>query len=561
MVSDALDVFECFYKLGFAKKLALYYTSWSYHFEMQNNYKKAMNVVKLGIKNEAQPMSELSRTLIYLQVITMRSVSANDDTESNKRKALNNLKGIKGSDGKLVAPIKRYGNAVKENNCSNKAGTSTSEKNNVPNAQLKIFDENNEPVAGSSSQCQATDLIAANNQENDRKPEKWSENKLSLKKINKAVDNFEIYVETDNNKKIESNEQISPKPDSTNECHPIARFESEEQLKKYIWFPLMNEIYKNNTEYSIEELRYEKWLKAQAAHFSKKEIPMCFNNADETLPKQSTSTIVRGYFNGPLSTTVYNETQSQMDRSKFFTDNDYENDKKFDIYCEPSFCIPATDNNSNVQENLESKPKNKLDITLSVLKDDEFRSCSSSTPTMNKTFKRSANLALRHFSNPNFVTGITTKLSTIVETSREEYSKSSSSSSGTMSTTGCLTQRKPFANTENINPFDSQFHSILLNSLSDPVEFRKKFFKRKLPLPEFKFQKSYKCDNNFIKLINQIASSIYQVKSLQDIDSEEEPMLYSMKVHQSLNYWEFYIYDELERCMFNKMNSYDIVSV
>lgn len=565
-VRDPLNVFECFYKLSFARKLALFYINWSFHFEMQNNFKKAINVIKLGIKNQADPAADLTRTLNDLQVKTMRYVANKEEPDpSTQRKALNNLKAKTTTSGKTVAPVNRYGSLVKPNHGLKNQSSSS----NTPNETLKVFDENGETAKTFADPVVASKKIELIEQENERKPGKWTENKLSLKKkVTRADSDFEIYEESEN-PPPSSCAPTDEKPKAVKDDYPIVRFESQDQLKKYVWFGMMAEIYKDNTEYSFEELRYQKWLEKQLQQLNIKTKESFSPAESTTIQDGCTSQYIRNkFFNGSLSTTVFHDyTQQQFDeKTRDISDNENEN-ANFEILADASVYKPKIPAKIPEQSAPEPKkppvvslPPPEFEVTNMTFKvEKDLLTCSSSTPVLNKSLKRCSNLMVGRYNNPNFVTGITSNLCTIVETSREEYSKSSSSSSGTINSTACQTQRKLFINTDNVNPFEKNFHTLLLGSLSDPVEFRKGFLKLKQPLPMPKLHKHYKCDDTAVKLGQQISPSIYEI-FVEPLNNKSEQKIGSLKLCNQLNFWEFYIYDELERCLCKKTNGTDIVS-
>ncbi|OTF83313.1 mitotic checkpoint serine/threonine-protein kinase BUB1 beta-like, partial [Euroglyphus maynei] len=72
LVTTPIQFFKVVFKQNFGKKLSRFYIEWSYHLEMQHKYKKAIQVIKIGIENGAEPLSSLTRTLNDLEVRTMR---------------------------------------------------------------------------------------------------------------------------------------------------------------------------------------------------------------------------------------------------------------------------------------------------------------------------------------------------------------------------------------------------------------------------------------------------------------------------------------------------------
>ena len=174
--------------------------------------------------------------------------------------------------------------------------------------------------------------------------------------------------------------------------------------------------------------------------------------------------------------------------------------------------------------------------------------------------------------NVNFVGGLTAKLSPIVETSREYNSKSSSSSSGTMSTTGGTTsaalsrRQRLLSGVDNIDPFDVQLTYKLLETLAEPIDSRKGFFRVKKKLPKMKQRETLlKLGTDSYSVVRLVATGAYaQVYSAQIDDTTDSfnsdytsnstglskyvsPKWFALKVAKQANEWEFYICDELHK--------------
>src|SRR5690606_35852024 len=95
------------------------------------------------------------------------------------------------------------------------------------------------------------------------------------------------------------------------------------------------------------------------------------------------------------------------------------------------------------------------------------------------------------------------------------------------------------------------------------VEFRKNFYKINATCPPCKTGIKLKLDSKHFYLMQLIAgqplADIYRLVQIgNDDDGESELQFCSLKVCKELNYWEFYIYDELERRLFKAET--DIVS-
>lgn len=532
IVANPQDVFKVFYKQNFAKKLSTFYIEWAYLFEMQNKYKQAIQVIKLGIENEAEPLSRLKQILNDLEVRTMRFVISNPEEPVSERKALNKLKTIKDSEGKSSAPVKRT--LIEDNNGIDKIFSDNIPKNdNVP---VKIYTENetasHPPVDNDNEEINKF-YFNQKLKENEMKTHQWKGNKLDIKKAQtKNIEKFEIFCD--------SNNDIAKNTHSDEPKYPVVIFGDKEKLKGWILYDRIDEIYRNGTEYSLEEIKYQKWVEDQELKKQKPNAPVVdLKNSEPETAKllfsdtKNLSQMISSLFNGTLCKTM---NQTHLERSPT-------TQEKFEIFQDDQKKLGSTFNENN-----------------------ELKSCSSSTPFQNKTLKLQQNLAMLPLNNKlNYVDGITVKLSPIVELSREEYSKSSSSSSSSSSSgtiMSSLTTKKVLLY-DNIDPFDSYNRKKILSAISDPVEFRMGYYKKNQILPAFNlyqffefFGQNYIIDNGCKSNTNEF----YVFERLSnDLDMITSNSKRFIKLSRCLDYWEFYIYDELKRRLFQNNCGTDIV--
>lgn len=505
IVTDPLSVFEFFYKVGFAKKLSKFYIDWSFYLEMQNNYKKALQIIKMGIQNEAQPKADLNRTLNYLEVRTMRFVITNPDECT--RKGLTNLKTIS-KHGNISAPINRT-----STNFTSGLKNIINKNANETNATFQIFVENDD-----AAQLEVDNINSKNFKselkENEIKLEKWRGNKLNLKTLNNTnTEKFEIYDEL--------NENSKPTIEKKNS---VAIFEDESKLKHYIWYDKIKEIYRNGTEYSFEELKYDKWLQEQSKTQKKFE-----NDSIETNTKEHDATkrfiedtknesqLIRTYcFNGTI-----HQSRLEFDRSNTINDTTTFEENNFQIMKDNQTC-----NNFNILQTNDFKPQ-------------LFSTAVIQHSIINKG-----------------------RLSPIIETSREDYSKSSSSSSGTSSSAG-LTSKISFNTFENIDPFNAEYRKIILSTIFETIELRKGYQKVDTKMDQFGFLTRFNMNKHLYIITSEIfKSDLQEIYSFVKLASDDDLDLdfQSLKIYHKLDYWEFYIYDELEKRLIYNNSSPDVVS-
>lgn len=565
-VNKPLDYFQLFYKSGFGKRLSQFYISWSFYYENQNNFQKALKIIHGGIHNNAQPKDDLTKALNDLEVRTMRHAMSNpEESESaNQRKALNNLK-IKVTGGKADAPVNRE-KAVSQSSALKKPANKL---NNTESNQIFIFCDENESQTNRVSATPLMELKTSDEtQENKRDPGKWNENKLKVKsQIARQVNCFEILedpVESTEQKTANSkpNKEIKKcqtketivevktttvkpwnRPTSMN--FPVAKFEALEDMKKYIWFDLKNQMYRNNTEYSFEELRAEKWFKekkkckelesvVQEEKITDKQLEKSLADTTTCYTLNKTDAVRELFFNGSVSV-----DQSQS----IFVLNEKKNDSikvnNFEIFSDTTKLDNTINNDNDENKTLNNDQFNSEcnEFTIFGIKEKD-----SSTPCKSG-FK--VPLSRAQFKNhPNFVTGITAKLETINEVSRESQSSKSSSSSSGMSTTGGNNTAIKFSLPEQFNPFESEIKIQLLKSLSDPVEFRMGFASFKTPFPEITTKSNFVYGLNEFVILRPIASSL-KWKMFHSLISPDQN--YILKVCDAACNWDFYIRDELER--------------
>ncbi|XP_075679771.1 uncharacterized protein LOC113794314 [Dermatophagoides pteronyssinus] len=516
LISNPIDVFKFFYKKNFAKKLSRFYKEWSYQFEMQNKFKQAMKVIKLGIDNGAEPISALTRTLNDLEVRTMRFVTttATDEEQTNERKALNKLKPLKDSSGKIVkAPITRT--CTLKNNDGIRKISNIDPKSNQQQQQnvepkFEIFTENeiDDDDQPPLPPPQSDDLKISNQQisvkENEIKTDQWKGNRLDLKKkklplsANKQ-EKFEIFCDSNNvavssSSSSDNNVDKQQQQNNDDQKYPVVIMDNKEKLKGWILYDRIDEIYRNGTEYSLEELKYKKWLANQEEKLLKEKEKLAEKDANEKVV---------------ATAAAVNEIEKQ------------------------------------------NQPESEEKTTLFFY---------------NQQQKQRLNLNKPTFFNEN-----TGHLSPIVELSREEYSKSSSSSSSSSSATISYVGTKKVLifinNNNNLDPFDLKNRQKILSKISDPIDFRTGYHKisgQKLP-KIFIGQIFQNFNQKFILLPydnhndddhdNNDEEFYLYARPILDDQNQSDFSINSMKLSRKIDYyWEFYIYDELRKRL--KQNKY-----
>ena len=294
--------------------------------------------------------------------------------------------------------------------------------------------------------------------------------------------------------------------------------------------------------------------------------------------------LVRDLWNGTLA----NQTADSHETNAKIEINADINKTKEKVQKNEPFAIYADTTLSKTEDKMH-RPRESvgfIDYTIALPKTEQTffanTNCAS-TPVGDKSKKSEERYNLADIpslqNNYNFIGGLTAKLSPIVETSREYNSKSSSSSSGTsgMSTTGgqVLSRRvRALSGVENINPFDVNLLNQLLESLFEPISYRKGFYRTNESLPKIKpMETLLKLGPDYYKIYKLIATGAYaQIFTAQiDATANEENDSYSinkymsqnwfaLKVAKEANEWEFYICDELHKRLYRSKCVPDIVS-
>ncbi|OTF78689.1 hypothetical protein BLA29_009377 [Euroglyphus maynei] len=151
--------------------------------------------------------------------------------------------------------------------------------------------------------------------ENEMKTDLWRGNKLDLKKTQpNNVEKFEIFCDSSNVDNTISNDMK----------YPVVIFGDKEKLKGWSLFNRIDEIYRNGTEYSLEEIKYQKWLNKQELRPEQQKPVASKNNviAKNSEPEtgkflfndtKNISAIVSEFFDGTLYKTM---NQTQLEKSK-----------------------------------------------------------------------------------------------------------------------------------------------------------------------------------------------------------------------------------------------------
>ncbi|XP_017483414.1 PREDICTED: mitotic checkpoint serine/threonine-protein kinase BUB1 beta-like, partial [Rhagoletis zephyria] len=284
-----LQLFKIFCKEGFFRQFAQFYVTFAYSYEMAGETRKAVDALKKGLQERAEPQSELTSALADLQVRTVRQMVAHPEamlesaskTSNNHRKALTGLKAKVDRHGVAEAPVRRVGHAALASNGGGLRAAATV-PGNPPlssaaksNEQLRILSDENliieapvppvprTPLATSSisSRSSSSSLAAAegvavpppsvplvkDNKENEREPGKWSENKLNIKGMRKraplssssAVTPAFAILEDNNTAPAPAEQLSSASKVSTSQQKPpiaaekpiaVAKFEDEEAM-------------------------------------------------------------------------------------------------------------------------------------------------------------------------------------------------------------------------------------------------------------------------------------------------------------------------------------------
>ncbi|KAH9388499.1 meiotic sister chromatid cohesion, centromeric [Tyrophagus putrescentiae] len=519
-----LQLFKIFCKEGFFRQFAQFYVTFAYSYEMAGETRKAVDALKKGLQERAEPQSELTSALADLQVRTVRQMVAHPEAmeqqsaSKSNRKALTGLKAKVDRHGVAEAPVRRVGHAALASNGGGLRAAATVPGNPPPsstsksNEQLRILSDENliieapvppvprTPLATSSISSRSSSSsslapaegvavppppvpLVKDNKENEREPGKWSENKLNIKGMRKRAP-------------LSSTSSSSATP-------AFAILEDNNAPRRRRAVVLGEQSFYQSTKPPPPTAAAEKPI--AVAKFEDEEA-MSNTDGATTMVTHGATSIVRDFYNGTLNSSSFNEsagagltnatlqqTMAEAGEAKITTTATRNASppaalhKSFAIFSEtmmaanaaaveayesPDSTAPNLDieqgqnevNNQQQQQQHQLQESTMMEVgdenngigngnevtfatmttTTMTFKEDDLlrRSGASSTPCAERgaaaaaagaSFKRPTNMTVTRLqSHPNFVTGITAKLSPIIETSRE-YNKSSSTSSASSS--------------------------------------------------------------------------------------------------------------------------------
>lgn len=578
ILTNPMDAIKALHKIGFGRKLAGFYIAWSFFFESQNNSADAAKVLKIGLKYEAEPAADLKKALEDLEVRIMRNVMNNSPEQEKtdgERKALNCLKTRKLAGGKLEVPVIRQGNYSSSKQPLRTLSVATSERKT--NAPLQVFTDENEGDADAEINDAKDVKSLFKNPENEIKAGKWTDNKLKTRSHRtQGGPKFSVYCEDEkedeNNITVAMKENADavpvasvattkivnqPKVAEKEQVWPVAKFESDKEMKKYCWYHLKDEIYRDQTEFSFEELRFAKWLETKKAMIAGPSPNQSMAKGGfESMVGEHTNMLRYQFWEGTLNANEVTTTECAPYARSYLNDTTVcepeKNVHAFKIFEETTTQVmPNIAANLKMEEGCENgddENANKLENTLSVTglqKAFDVRPCS--TPNSSRLLHGYRS----NFPSRNFVVGITEKIpymSPVIEVSREsnQYKSSSSSSSGST----ILNTPHRSSDNASINPFDQLHRSNILEKLSTPIELRQGYQVVKELLPAMDINEIIAIDHNQttqeMVIIKQElkTSSIERYKAgVNNVNSK----LYTLTIYRGLNYWEFYILDELKK--------------
>ncbi|XP_053212201.1 mitotic checkpoint serine/threonine-protein kinase BUB1 beta-like [Panonychus citri] len=264
-LSEPLEKYDSLFAKKVFTKLASFYIDWSWLFETAGNFKEADNVLDRGLLIGAEPQDEITTARVQLQTRLAKKIVCGEmetTTEEPQRKALIGLKPRIKKDV-AIAPVDRV-SSIKIGS-QGLASSSTKSSNSIP---LIYVDEENMTPDQIMPTGSVKSSIVTDTKENSMKPGKWSDFRIKKKPIAVPRSEFVIYEEEDEDKTVTGDSPLNATISAdvfkvkkrNDDSPPLVK---PENLANQKFYCDLDRMYIGGTEYSFEEIRYKKFIKAK----------------------------------------------------------------------------------------------------------------------------------------------------------------------------------------------------------------------------------------------------------------------------------------------------------
>ncbi|XP_053603398.1 uncharacterized protein LOC128671163 isoform X2 [Plodia interpunctella] len=301
-LSNPLEIYQRLYNTGIGVECSEFYRAWACYCEESGDYKKANQVYMLGLQAKAQPLDELEQAHMNFQLFFAQRMLHDDSPTKRKaasalaetRMALTSLKSFKRRNIASV-PVQRVGENVR----STVPGIVRQQHydNRMPNSNVMVNVFEDAPSTSHAAIPVAEDpgpaslVQACANVENEKEVGVWTNPKTRMVHSNVVPHQplpFTPYEDQEDEMRLPPNHMAYCADDLVFNV-PLSVPDPPDPTK----IPCYNktEVYINETEYSLEEIRSRKYnlvktVKTETAEL-KEEQPNFSNNINATLAQCS----------------------------------------------------------------------------------------------------------------------------------------------------------------------------------------------------------------------------------------------------------------------------------
>ncbi|XP_032512468.2 mitotic checkpoint serine/threonine-protein kinase BUB1 beta-like [Danaus plexippus] len=295
-LSNPLEIYQRLYNTGIGVECSEFYRAWACYCEESGDYKKANQVYMLGLQAKAQPLDELEQAHMNFQLFFAQRMLHDDSPTKRKaasalaetRMALTSLKSFKRRNIANV-PVQRVGDSVK----SSLPGVVRQQAvdNRLPNSNVMVNVYEDAPSTSrgvvTAEDPGPASLVQACNVENEKEVGIWTNPKTKMVHTNVVPHQplpFTPYEDMDDDLKLSSKHMPYCLDDLTFNV-PLCVPDPADPTK----IPCYNkaQVYFNDKEYSLEEIRARKYNVQKAVKTENVQVQETYKNINETLAQCS----------------------------------------------------------------------------------------------------------------------------------------------------------------------------------------------------------------------------------------------------------------------------------
>lgn len=303
-LSNPLEIYQRLYSTGIGVECAEFYRAWACYCEESSDYKKANQVYMLGLQAKAQPLDELEQAHMNFQLFFAQRMLHDDSPTKRKaasalaetRMALTSLKSFKRRNI-ASAPIQRVGDTVKSIVPGVIRQHAGNFDNRMPNSNVMVNVYEDGPSTSRASipvpeENETASLVqACSNVENEKEIGIWTNSKTKMVHANVVPHQplpFTPYEDESHVLRLPPNHMTYCTDDLTLNV-PLSVPDPPDATKISCYNKI--QVYVDNTEYSLEEIRARKYnliFKPMAEEkMDTAKLEQTYNNINQTLAQCS----------------------------------------------------------------------------------------------------------------------------------------------------------------------------------------------------------------------------------------------------------------------------------